>query len=203
MSVRYAILGFLSQHPRHGYDLRAAIQALVGGESVWDVKPAQVYTTLARLEEAGLVHQESVEQEGGPEKRIYALTGKGKTELEEWFSSGVPDEHQRDEFFIKLMLSLAIEDTNPHRVIQAQRRQLYQDLHQRTVRRNLANPETELAQIFLLDKAIMHLEADLRWLDLMEARLDDIRHQPLPEPEAKPRGRPRKGISGSDYPPPE
>ena len=34
--------------------------------------------------------------------------------------------------------------------------------------------------------------ADLRWLDLTEARLDDIRRQPLPEPEAKPRGRPRK-----------
>jgi len=38
----------------------------------------------------------------------------------------------------------------------------------------------------------MHLEADLRWLDTAEARLDEIRRQPLPEPEAKPRGRPRK-----------
>ncbi len=202
MSVRYAILGFLSQHPRHGYDLRAAFQALVGGDGVWEVKPAQVYTTLARLEESGSVRQEGVEQEGGPEKRIYALTEKGRNELDEWFASGVSEERQRDEFFIKLMLSLSIEKAHPHRVIQAQRSQLYQDLHLYTLRRNQADPRTELAQIFLLDKAIMHLEADLRWLDLMEARLEDIRLQPLPEPEVKPRGRPRKGISGSDYPPP-
>ena len=48
----------------------------------------------------------------------------------------------------------------------------------------------------------MHLEADLRWLDLIESRLEDIQRQPLPEPESRPRGRPPKGKTGSDYPPP-
>jgi hypothetical protein len=60
-----------------------------------------------------------------------------------------------------------------------------------------------MAQILLLDKAIMHLEADLRWLDMIERRLDDIKGQPLPEPEIRRRGRPRKGDKGSTYPPPE
>lgn len=45
MSVRNAILGLLADHPRHGYELRAAFEALAGGEDVWAVKPAQVYTT--------------------------------------------------------------------------------------------------------------------------------------------------------------
>jgi hypothetical protein len=92
------------------------------------------------------------------------------------------------------MLTLMTDQTNPYRVIQSQRSQLYQDLHDLTIRRNRANPETELAQIFLLDKSIMHLEADLRWLDLIEARLDDIRRQPVAEPQQKPRGRPKKVI---------
>jgi hypothetical protein len=39
---------------------------------------------------------------------------------------------------------------------------------------------------------IMHLEADLKWLDLLEGRLDDIRKQPLPKPELRGRGRPKK-----------
>ena len=43
-----------------------------------------------------------------------------------------------------------------------------------------------------MDKAIMHLEADLRWLDFVEARLDEILRQPLPEPELRARGRPKK-----------
>ena len=71
MSVRHAVLGLLAQRPRHGYELRAAFQALVGGEENWDVKPAQIYTTLARLEQGGLVVEDSVEQDAGPEKRIY------------------------------------------------------------------------------------------------------------------------------------
>jgi len=194
MSVRNAILGLLAQRPRHGYDLRAAFEALVGGEDMWEVKPAQIYTTLARLEEGGLVYQEGVEQDGGPEKRIYGITSEGEAVLDEWFATGVAGEHQRDEFFVKLMLSLSAQGANPYGVIQAQRSKLYQDLHDHTTRRSTANPRTELAQIFLLDKAIMHLEADLRWLDLIEARLDDIRRQPKPEPQLKPRGRPRKGV---------
>jgi DNA-binding PadR family transcriptional regulator len=193
MSVRNAILGLLADHPRHGYELRAAFEALAGGEALWSVKPAQVYTTLARLEEGGLVAQDSVEQNGGPEKHIYSLTPAGRAELADWFASGVPAEHQRDEFFVKLMLSLTTDVANPYRVLQAQRSKLYQELHDLTARRNRANPRLELAQIFLLDKGIMHLEADLRWLDLIEARLDDIRRQPLPRPQPRPRGRPKKG----------
>ena len=81
MSVRNAILGLLADHPRHGYELRAAFEALAGGEALWSVKPAQVYTTLARLEEGGLVAQNSVEQDGGPEKHIYSLTAAGRAEL--------------------------------------------------------------------------------------------------------------------------
>jgi hypothetical protein len=49
----------------------------------------------------------------------------------------------------------------------------------------------------------MHLEADLRWLDMVEVRLETIKDQPFPEPEIRRRGRPRKGTTGSDYPPPE
>jgi DNA-binding PadR family transcriptional regulator len=195
MSVRNALLGLLAQRPRHGYELRAAFEALVGGEENWDVKPAQIYTTLARLEESGLVAEEAVEQEGGPEKRIYAITSAGRTELETWFTTGVEGEHQRDEFFIKLMLSLATDGANPRKVIQTQRAALYQKLHDVTAQRQRANPKTELAYILLLDKTVMHLEADLRWLEMIEARFDEVKRQPLPQPEVKPRGRPRRATN--------
>jgi len=49
-----------------------------------------------------------------------------------------------------------------------------------------------MAQILLQDKSIMHLEADLRWLDITEQRLEEVKGQPLPEPELRRRGRPRK-----------
>lgn len=191
MTIRHAILALLAQQPRHGYDLRAAFQALAGGGEIWDVKPAQIYTTLSRMEESGLIVQDSVGQDGGPEKRIYSLTGAGQGELSRWYFSGVPNEHQHDEFFVKLLLSIEEEEVDSRKVIQIQRSLIYQDLHLFTTQRNETNPRTELARIFLLDKAIMHLEADLRWLDMIESRLSEIEKQPLPEREPKPRGRPR------------
>ena len=101
-------------------------------------------------------------------------------------------EHQRDEIFAKLMLAIATDVANPRKVLQIQRAKLYQDLHALTAQRSKVDPQKDLAHILLLDSAVMHLEADLHWLEMVEARLDEIKRQPLPEPEMRPRGRPRK-----------
>jgi DNA-binding PadR family transcriptional regulator len=188
----------LEQRSRHGYELHAALKAVVGGEDTWQVRPAQVYTTLLRLEEAGLVERESTEQDGGPEKVIFAITPRGLEELRCWLDSPVKSDHQRDEFFLKLMLSLATGEVDPRRVIYTQRNSLYQELHDLTAQRTATDPHHRLAHVLLLDQAIMHLEADLRWLDMVEARLDEVSRQPLPEPEPRPRGRPKKGPRASE-----
>jgi DNA-binding PadR family transcriptional regulator len=194
-------LGLLAQKPRHGYELHAAFSAVSG--ATWDVKLAQIYTTLERLEESGLVQTASDLGEGRePERRIYAITRDGREALQDWFADGVPTEHQRDEFYIKLMVGLVSGEADPARIIQTQRARLYQELHDATAQRDRYDPRTEMAQILLLDKAIMHLEADLRWLDMIEMRMEAIKDQPFPEPEIRRRGRPKKGDKGSTHPPP-
>jgi DNA-binding PadR family transcriptional regulator len=193
MSVRYTLLGLLEQRPRHGYELHAAFEAVMGGEENWDVKPAQIYSTLARLQESGHIVENIDGVEGdSADRRVYTITDKGQTDLAAWFNTPVTREHQRDEVFAKLMLAIATEVTKPRQVLQIQRAKLYQDLHALTVHRGKVDPQTDLAHILLLDSAVMHIEADLRWLDMVEARLDEIKRQPLPEPEMRPRGRPKK-----------
>lgn len=202
MSVRHAILGLLAQKPRHGYELRAAFEAVVGGDANWEVKPSQIYTTLERLEEAGLVERSSDLGEGDePSRRVYAVTGSGHAALMEWFSQGVTPDHQRDEFFVKLMTALVSGEGKLDRIIQTQRAHLFQELHAATTMRDGYDPRTEMAQILLLDKAVMHLEADLRWLDMAEMRLEEVKGQPLPEPQVRPRGRPHKVITDAVDPP--
>ena len=192
MSVRNALLGLLAQKPRHGYELRSAFEAVVG-DGAWEVKPAQIYTTLDRLEESGLVERESDLGEGEePARRIYSLTPDGEVTLREWFATGVPAEHQRDEFYVKLMVALVSDEADPLRLLQTQRAHLFHELHDATTRRDRLDSRTEIAQILLLDKVIMHLEADLRWLDMIESRLESIKGQSFPQPESRPRGRPRK-----------
>ena len=194
MSVRNAILGLLAQKPRHGYELHAAFSAVVGDQN-WDVKPAQIYTTLERLEESGLVQTKSDLGEGRePARRIYNITREGRDVLKTWFADGVATEHQRDEFYVKLMIGLASGQADPARIIQSQRARLYQELHDATALRDTYDPQIEIAQILLIDKAIMHLEADLRWLDMIEMRLEAIKDQPIAEVEIRKRGRPKKEL---------
>jgi len=164
----------------------------MGGELNWDVKPAQIYSTLTRLLESGQISEESGLRSEGPDRRVYRITKKGQADLAEWFATPVEREHQRDEVFAKLMLAIATGEANPRRVIQTQRAKWYQQLHTLTEQRSKADPKTNLAHILLLDSAVMHIEADLHWLDMVEARLDEIKRQPLPEPEMRPRGRPPK-----------
>ncbi len=193
MTLRNVLLGLLQQQPRHGYELTAAMQALVGGRENWDLKPAQVYTALIRLAAAGLVSLESLEKDGGPEKRVFALTAQGKQVLDDWFTSE-PDASQPlgDELYLKLMLALMDDEERVRRVIQNHRAALYRELHRVTSQRTRTNSRSQLALVLLMDKRIMHLEADLRWLDMVEARLDDMADQPIPQPAPRQRGRPPK-----------
>ena len=162
----------------------------MGGGSNWDVTPAQIYSTLTRLAESGQITEEL--SDDGPDRRVYSITQKGRADLAGWFDSPVEREHQRDEVFAKLMLAMATREAEPRKVIRVQRAKLCQELHALMAQRNKADPKSELAHILLLESAAMHLEADLRWLDMVEARLDEIKRQPLPEPEIRLRGRPPK-----------
>ncbi len=184
MSVRHTILGLLAQRPRHGYELHAAFQAIMGDAMKWDVKPGQVYATLARLEEAGAIVPAPDEGDGHEQdRRVYAITDKGLDELRQWFATPVPSVHQRSEFFAKLMLAIVTSEASPQNTIQVQRAHLFKELHAAVMERNASDPQSELAHILLLDSTVMHLEADLRWLDMVEARLAEIRRQPPPAPE--------------------
>jgi DNA-binding PadR family transcriptional regulator len=193
LTVKHALLGILAERSRHGYELHSSFEAIAGGDGNWDLKPAQVYNTLDRLQEAGLVECISDLGEGQePSRRVYAITAQGREALEEWFASGTDPEHQRDAFYIKLMTSIVSGCGDPYRILTTQRSTIFQRLHSTTRKRNELDSRTALARVLLLDKAIMHLEADLRWLDFVEARLDDVKNQPRPRPEIRPRGRPKR-----------
>ncbi len=189
-AVQYAVLALLAQRPRHGYDLRDAFEAALGGN--WPLNSGQIYSSLERLCRDRLVVEAGVERGGGPDKRLWALTEAGRGEVEAWLAAPVPRDYRlRDELYLKLMLAIVTGAARPWRALQAQRRELLRELHDLTARRNAADPRRQLAQILLLDSAIMHTEAELRWLDAVEVRLDDVRAQPPLDRPARPRGRAR------------
>jgi len=189
--VQRALLALLSDQPRHGYELRHLFEATLA--SHWELNSGQIYSSLERLARDGLVVEASIEKAGGPDRRLWAITDQGRAELLSWFRSAVPRDYRlRDELYVKLMLAIATRVEEPQEVVQVQRRELFRELHQHTAARNRCDPRGELPRILLLDSAIMHTEAELRWLDMVESRLQLLTQRPAPPLQPRPRGRPKK-----------
>lgn len=189
--MQHAILALLAEQPRHGYELHGLFMATVGEH--WALNTGQIYSSLDRLARDGLVEEIGLEKGGGPDKRLWAITEDGRADLQAWFGAAVPRDYRlRDELYLKLMLAIASRNEKPYDVVQVQRRELFRELHQLTSARNGCDQRRQLPRILLLDGAIMHTEAELRWLDMIEARLGQLSRQPAPVPPSRPRGRPRK-----------
>lgn len=168
MSVPYSFLGLLSVAEMHGYDLRRAYERVISPDRA--IQPGQVYSTLQRLERDGQIVVAAVEQDDGPERRRYAVTVRGSSELEAWFlRPEVPAPVLQSELFSKVIVALLC-GFPVERLLDTQRSAHLQRMRELTRQRQ----EGGLSMTLLADFALFHLEADLRWLDLTTARLRQL-----------------------------
>ena len=158
--MRYPFLALLASGPAHGYELRQALEQRFG-DALPPLNAGQVYTTLARLERDGLVDGSDV-PEDTRQKRVYTLTPAGRAALEEWAELPTTATRLRDEFFMKLVLAGLSGVAEPRTLIERQRRECLQALRDLSQ----AAPNWNLVGSLLLEGAALHLEADLKWLDL-------------------------------------
>lgn len=166
MAVREGLLALLDERPRHGYQLKTEFEGATGG--VWPLNVGQVYTTLDRLERDGLV---AARAEDG--QRSYELTAAGREELGAWWQAvPVDDPPPRDELMLKTLL--AIEHGREHALaVLTSHRTALLALLQRRRRESRTGLTPSLAEQLVADALAMRAEADLRWLDVCEARLAD------------------------------
>jgi PadR family transcriptional regulator AphA len=109
MTLEHAILGFLDRDPMTGYDLKTrCFDDAVG--HLWTADQAQVYRTLGRLSEQGLVRSRTVAQRGKPDRRVFSITAKGRTELAAWLRRPVDLSPVRDPLLVHLALAAQLDD---------------------------------------------------------------------------------------------
>jgi DNA-binding PadR family transcriptional regulator len=168
--LKHTLLALLSLEPRHGYDLKSAFETLLGG--TWPLNIGQVYTTLSRLERDGFVDSEVVPQELLPDRKVYAITESGRKVLAEWLLKPASESIRlKDEFFIKILVHQLVGSKDALPLIRKQVQIYMQKMGQLISLRSEASLDP--ATILLIDGAILHLEADLRWLELCEERLKE------------------------------
>ena len=169
MAVREGLLALLADGPRNGHQLKVEFEATTGG--IWPLNVGQVYTTLDRLARDGLVaraHGRVSDDAGG---KRYELTSSGREALAAWWELVPADEPPpRDELMLKVLFAATRGTGHALDVITEQRTALLALLqsHRRASR---AGRSEELVATMVRDALIVRAEADLRWLDLCEARL--------------------------------
>jgi DNA-binding PadR family transcriptional regulator len=166
---KHALLSLLAQRPRHGYELKSSFEEALGG--TWQVNIGQIYTTLGRLERDGLVQSQEVAQPDRPDKRVYSITPAGQARLQAWFVAPAENPHRlRDRFFVKLVFYQLAGYDDVAALIQEQRR-----VYLRRIRdlSDIAQAlENKPYVALLIEGAILHLEADLAWLERCEEKLN-------------------------------
>jgi DNA-binding PadR family transcriptional regulator len=168
MSVNQSVLGLLEQQPRHGYDLKRAYDERFGRDR--PLQYGQVYSTLARLLKRGFVEVDGVEPGDGPERKRYAITDAGVADIERWLAEPEPPEpYLQSTLYAKVALAL-LSGRGAHQVLDAQRAEHLRAMRELTRRK----ASGDIADQLVCDHALFHLEADLRWLELTAARLDQL-----------------------------
>ena len=166
MSLKYGVMGLLAEEPLHGYEVKNRFEAMLGG--TWEVNIGQVYTTLQRLERDGLA--QPVGERGDRGKLLYKLSAAGHRALDEWLAQ--PDsgpQQLHEDIYVKLLLATRLANGELGPLLARQKRaylQRLRDLNQLGDRAR-RDGRNDLAR--LVRGALLHTEADLKWVDELTA----------------------------------
>jgi DNA-binding PadR family transcriptional regulator len=87
LSPEFALLGFLTAGPSHGYDLHQRFTTELG--HVWHLSQSQAYAILKRLEQRGDITSQVVEQDKLPARQKMRITAQGHKRFFEWLEVGI------------------------------------------------------------------------------------------------------------------
>ncbi len=163
--VPLTLLGLLHREPSHGYDLKRDYDVYFGRER--PLPFGQVYATLARLARDGKVVQGATEAGQGPDRKRYAITDVGKRDVEAWLHEPIgTGPTLQSLLFVKVVLALMLEQSATQ-YLDMQRAAHLERIRELTQLKRTGG----LVDALLADHGLFHLEADLRWIDITEARL--------------------------------
>lgn len=168
--MKHVVLGLLSQGETHGYELKRRHDQLFGSTGS-SINVGQIYVTLTRLERDDLVvHRAEASTDGGPDRKVHSLTELGHKELGTWLESPGAVPQVRSAALLKIVVALELNSSELRPLIAAHRRRCLgalRDLDQRA-----AESSGSAAADLIVQATALHLQAELRWLDLLTSRLD-------------------------------
>ncbi len=172
----YAILGFLIDEPRHGYELKRVLSPVVTRDR--QLNDGVLYPLLAKLTRAGHARRAIERQQGRPSRHIYHVTPKGRAHFRAWLTTAV---HEDDEvaydfllghpFLAKCMFFTHLGPSARRAKLVAQRGAAAAKLADFIrIRAGMVERRADPFRIAVLDLGIAQQRAKIRWLQRMATR---------------------------------
>jgi DNA-binding PadR family transcriptional regulator len=175
VSLRYFVLGLLTQQPMSGYDIKRSLKGLswlIGNPS-----GGSLYPLLRALRQEDLVTVEIVPGLDRPPRKIYSITEAGHQALQAWIEQPIAANATLRGFVMRLLLA----DSHPPARLSAhlkQRRAQVATRHASLAGGLETGARLNRGQQLALDYGLALAKAELAWLD---TTLDRLRKQPFPD----------------------
>ncbi len=178
MSLAHAILGFLQQEERTGYDLKTSCFDRCIAH-LWSADQAQIYRTLDKLVEQGWITCTLEIQHDRPNRKVYSVTEAGKAELIRWLQCPQPLPTVREPLLIQLFFAAQLPN---EAIIHLLEQQLAARCEKLAECENIELPtlgdpsasREQIMQWLVLELAIRREQTYIDWL---KTAIDVIRHQ--------------------------
>jgi PadR family transcriptional regulator, regulatory protein AphA len=184
MSLKHAILGFLSYQPMSGYDLKKAFDNSV--RHFWPADQSQIYRTLNQLDRETLVEKEIIPREDRLDLKIYHITPAGSAEIHRWLTMPLPDGDDREPLLVQIFFGGLITDEEmaallDHQIAQVQERlQVYETIYRAGLERleGFDQPRFGFFTILTLEYGIRSNQVALDWLIETRRRVAEQNYTP-------------------------
>jgi DNA-binding PadR family transcriptional regulator len=177
MSLKHAILGFLSYKAFSGYDLKKAFDQSV--RHFWPANQSQIYRTLAELEKDGFIEKEVIPREERLDMKVYSVTEAGKEELHRWLAAPLAQQDYREPFLIQIYFAGKLSDEEIDNLlrheIQAmeERLAIYASIYkmnQEAIKTH-EDPRSLFLSVLTLEYGILSNHAALEWIRSVAERV--------------------------------
>lgn len=124
--TRYPVLGMLAIRPMSGYDIKKFVEGSIA--NFWRESYGQLYPTLRRLADEGLVERQLQTHTGKPDRYLYRITSAGRETLREWLTEPPESEVPRSELLLKLFFGTEVAAAVSVRHVRQRRSELEANL---------------------------------------------------------------------------
>jgi PadR family transcriptional regulator AphA len=178
MSLKYALLGFLSYAPMTGYELKQHFDRSI--YYFWNAKLSQIYPTLTRMKDEGLLAMEVEYQENKPNRKVYHITEAGREELLRWLRGRADVSPTRDAFLIKVFFGGKLEkeevlaQLHHHLALHQERLAAYQGAVREAMQQNIEATGLEREGFFWSLTLEMGIKYERAWIEWCQEAIGKI-----------------------------